>query len=79
MLALARHPGSGCPPLDCFHRTLLLAVSAKGSRAAYQKAERAAETLFHTIPPKDRPLLFPSCGALGGALARLLSHQHSLR
>jgi len=79
MLALARHSGSGCPPFDCFHRALLLAVSAKGSRAAFQKAERAAKTLFHTIPPKNRAPLFPSCGALGGALARLLSFQHSLR
>ena len=79
MLALARHSGSGCPALPGFHRTLILAVAAKGSRAAYQKAELATEVLFHSVSPKDRALLFPSCGALGGALARLLSHQQSLR
>lgn len=73
MLSLQRHSGSGCPDHPVFHRALLLAVVASASPAARQKAERAAETLFHTIAPKDRPPLLPSCGALGGALARLLA------
>ena len=73
MLSLQRHSGSGCPDHPAFHRALLLAVVASASSAARQKAERAAETLFHTIAPKDRPPLLPSCGALGGALARLLA------
>ena len=79
MLALMRHSGSGCPDLASFHRTLILAVAAYSSRAAYHKAELATESLFHTIAPKDRPLLLPSCGALGGALARLLTAPQSLR
>ncbi len=72
MLVLARHGGSGCPDHPAFRRALLLAVCAHESRAAYLRAERAARTLFHTIPPRERAALLPLCGAFGGALARLL-------
>ncbi|MPM34495.1 hypothetical protein SDC9_81078 [bioreactor metagenome] len=79
MLALARHSGSGCPDIPAFHRTLILAVAAVNSRAAYRRADLAVESLFHSIPPKERCLLLPSCGSLGGALARLLCASQSLR
>jgi hypothetical protein len=72
MLALARHTGGGCPNLTAARRALLLAVSAHRSPAAYQRALRAAETLFSSVPPRDRPALLSRSGALGGALARLL-------
>ena len=72
MRALSRHPGSGCPDHPAFHRALILALVAHESDAAYQRAQMAAETLFHTIPPRDRGALFSRCGALGGALWRLL-------
>ncbi|MEZ4626706.1 MAG: hypothetical protein R2912_00875 [Eubacteriales bacterium] len=34
---------------------------------------RAALSLFHTIPPRIRPALLSRCGALGGAILRLLA------
>ena len=74
MHVLARHGGVGCPDLPTFHRALLLAVASHESMAAYRRAERAANTLFHTIPPRDRGALLPRCGALGGALWRMLSY-----
>lgn len=73
MLVLSRHGGEGCPDLPAFRRALLEAVCAHQSRAAYARAACAAETLFHTIPPRERPALMRRCGALGGALARLLN------
>ena len=72
MRALSRHDGSGCPDIPAFHRALILALAADQSAAAFRKAEQAAIALFHSIPPRERPALLPSCGALGGALARLL-------
>ena len=74
MRALARHSGEGCPDLTAFRRALVLALVAGESPAAYRKAERAALTLFHTIPARDRGALYTHCGALGGALWRLLTH-----
>ena len=76
MRVLSRHGGTGCPDLPAFHRALVLALAAHESRAAYQRAERAASTLFHKIPARERPALLPLCGALGGALCRLLSTSH---
>ena len=73
MRALSRHCGSGCPDIPAFHRALILALVADQSPAAARQAGFAATALFHSIPPKDRPALLPSCGALGGALARLLA------
>lgn len=73
MRALARHGGEGCPPVLSMQRALLLSVSAYRSEAALQKAEAAAESLFHSIPPRERAALLSVSGALGGALARLLS------
>jgi hypothetical protein len=72
LLALGRHDGEGCPPLPAFRRALLEAVSADQSPAAYRRAIRAAETLFHSIPPRERPALLDHCGAYARALARLL-------
>jgi len=72
MRALARHSGLGCPDIPAFHRAIIEAVVAHESPAAYRRAERAALSLFHTIPPRERPALFPHCGALGGAILRLL-------
>lgn len=74
MRALARHSGEGCPDLPAFRRALVLALVAGESPAAYRRAERAALTLFHTIPARDRGALLTRCGALGGALWRLLTH-----
>lgn len=76
MRVLSRHSGAGCPDLPAFHRALLLALMTHESSAAYQRAERAASTLFHKIPARERPALLPQCGALGGALWRLLSASH---
>jgi hypothetical protein len=73
MLTLARHAGSGCPDHPAFHRALLLGIAAEESSAAFRRASQAAETLFHAIPPKERPALFPICGAFGGAMAKLLA------
>ena len=73
MRALSRHGGSGCPNLPAFHHALVQAVVAHESRAAYRRAEQAALTLFHTILPRERPALLSQCGALGGALTRLLT------
>ena len=74
MRALARHEGTGCLDKAAFHRALMLALVAHESAAAYKRAERAALTLFHTIPPRERPALIARCGALGGAMLRLLSN-----
>ena len=73
MRALARHAGGGCPDLPALTRALVLALAAYESPAAYRRAERAALSLFHTIPPQERVRLLSRCGALGGALWRLLS------
>ncbi len=73
MRALARHGGSGCPDMAAFHRALLYAVAAHESPAACRRAERAALTLFHAVSPQERPALLARCGALGGALWRLLA------
>ena len=78
MRALARHEGSGCPNQPAFHRALILALAAHESAAAYRKAEQAALKLFHTIPPRERPAFFCRCGALGGAMLRLLSNSRSI-
>jgi len=72
LLTLGRHGGEGCPALPSFRRALLEAVCANQSPAAYPRAERAAETLFHPIPPRERPALMDHCGAYARALARLL-------
>ena len=72
MLALGRHAGEGCPPLPAFRRALLEAVSADQSPAAYRRAARAAETLFLSIPPRERPAWMDRSGAYARALARLL-------
>jgi len=72
MRALARHEGSGCPDHPAFHRALIEAVAAHESPAALRRAERAAKTLFHAVAPIERPALLSRCGALGGALWRLL-------
>ncbi|MDD4311409.1 MAG: hypothetical protein PHW41_02870 [Eubacteriales bacterium] len=73
MRTLSRHGGTGCPNVPSFYRALLLALRAHESVAAYQKAERAALTLFHEIPPRERPALLGQCGGFGGALLRLLN------
>jgi len=73
MYVLSRHEGSGCPDHPALHRALLLSIVAHESKAAYARAERAALTLFHTIPPRERPALLSRCGALGGAMLRLLT------
>jgi hypothetical protein len=73
MRALARHAGSGCPDDPAFERALLVALAAHKSRAAFQKAEQAAEALFHKIPPRERAELFAKCGAYAGAMLRLLA------
>ena len=73
MYVLSRHGGTGCPDHDAFHRALILATVAHESKAALARAEQAALTLFHTIPPRIRPALLSRCGALGGAILRLLA------
>lgn len=73
MYVLSRHEGSGCPDHPAFHRALMLAIVSHESKATYARAERAALTLFHTIPPRERPALLSRCGALGGAMLRLLN------
>ncbi len=73
MQALSRHGGMGCPEIPSFYRALILALTAHESTAAYQKAERAALTLFHETPARDRPALLRQCGPFGGALLRLLN------
>ena len=73
MRVLSLHSGAGCPDLPAFHRALLLALAAHQSSAAYRQAERAARMLFHKISVRERPALLPQCGALGGAILRLLS------
>lgn len=74
MLVLARHGGEGCPPIPAMRRALLEGICAGRSPAAFDRAARAAETLFHSIPPRERPALLDQSGALGGALARLLAN-----
>ena len=73
MRTLSRHGGSGCPDIPAFHRALILALAADQSPAAFRQAEQAAIALFHSLPPRERPALLSDCGALGGALARLLA------
>ena len=73
MRLVSRHDGTGCPDLPSFHRALMLALAAHESQAAYARAERAASSLFHEIPPRDRSALLSQCGALGGAMLRLLA------
>ena len=74
MRVLTRHSGEGCPDSPVFRRALVLALVSGESPAAYRRAERAAQALFHTIPPRERVSLLPRCGALSGALWRLLTH-----
>ena len=74
MYALSRHAGTGCPDEVAFHRALLLALTAHESPATRKRAERAALTMFHAIPPRERPALTARCGALGSAMLRLLSN-----
>ncbi len=74
MRSLSRQEGLGCPDHPAFYRALILSLVSHESPAAYRRAQRAAETLFHTIPPRDRGALLPRCGALGGALWRMLSY-----
>ena len=76
MRVLARHEGLGCPDKAAFHRALALALVANESAAACKRAERAALTLFHAIPPRERPALIARCGAFGGAMLRLLSSSY---
>ena len=77
LLVLGRHGGEGCPALPPFRRALLDAVCASQSPAAYRRAVRAAETLFHAIPPRERPALLDRSGAYARALARLLGSVRS--
>ena len=72
MLVLARHDGAGCPNIAALQRALLLCVCAGQSPASLLRAERAAQTMFHAIEPKQRPALLHASGALGKACARLL-------
>jgi len=76
MYVLSRHEGSGCPDHPAFHRALVHALVAHESKAAYARAETAALTLFHSIPTQERPALLSRCGALGGAMLRLLTQSH---
>jgi hypothetical protein len=76
MYVLSRHDGTGCPDQDAFHRALILATVAHESKAALARAEQAALTLFHTIPPRIRPALLSHCGALGSAMLRLLANSY---
>jgi hypothetical protein len=73
MYVLSRHEGSGCPDHPAFHRALICALVAHQSKAACARAETAALALFHSIPPRERPALLSRCGALGGAMLRLLN------
>lgn len=73
MLVLARHEGTGCPNIAALQRALLLCVCAGKSRSALEQAERAICSMFHSVPPKERPALFEQSGALGKACARMLS------
>ena len=75
MLALGRHEGAGCPAVPAMRRALLEAISARQSPAAFRRASRAAETLFHAVPPRDRPALLCRSGAVGTALAKLLYYR----
>lgn len=72
LLALGRHGGECCPALPPFRRAFLEAICANQSPAAFRRAVRAAETLFHAIPPRERPALMDRSGAYARALARLL-------
>ena len=74
MYVLSRHDGTGCPDQDAFHRALILATVAHENKATLARAEQAALSLFHTIPPRIRPALFSRCGALGSAMLRLLAN-----
>lgn len=73
MRVLARHDGSGCPDLPALQNALIVAITAHESPAVYRRAAANAQSLFHAIPPRDRLALVSQCGALGGALWRLLA------
>ena len=73
LLVLGRHGGEGCPTFPPFRRALLDAICASQSPAAYRRAVRAAETLFHAISPRERPALLDRSDAYARALARLLA------
>lgn len=77
LLVLGRHDGEGCPALPPFRRALLDAICVNQSPAAYRRAVRAAETLFHPILPRERPALLDCSGAYARALARLLGNVRS--
>jgi hypothetical protein len=72
MLVLARHGGTGCPSIPALQRALLLCVCAGKNRSSLEQAERTANAMFRSIPPKERPALLEQSGALGDACARLL-------
>lgn len=72
MLLLSRHGGDGCPRVPSMRRALWLACRAGERIAAYREACRAIETMFHSVPPRERPALLVDSGAFGDACARLL-------
>ncbi|MBA4347478.1 MAG: hypothetical protein C0413_01300 [Clostridiales bacterium] len=74
MYVLSRHEDSGCPDHPAFHRALTRALVAHESKTAFARAETAALSLFHSIPARERPALLSRCGALGGAILRLLTN-----
>jgi len=73
MFVLSRHGGGGCPRVPSVQRALLLCVLAHQSAAAYARAAHAVKSMLYSVPPRERPALMETCGALGGACARLLS------
>ena len=73
LLALSRHGGDGCPRVPSMQKALFLCAFSSESAAARQRAEHAVETMFHPVPPGERPALMKTCGMLGEACARLLA------
>ena len=73
LTALSRHGGEGCPRVPSLQRALFLCAFSGESAAARRRAERAAEAMFHPVPPNERPALLETCGMLGEACARLLA------
>lgn len=75
MLQLSRHGGAGCPPIPAMQHALLLACGPIHNRSNTLRACFLLESVFSSVPPRERRALLARSGAYGDACARLLARR----